>query len=120
MYLADGFFSADAKQMISPETMAGITVLVKTTASEESKGKLLQNLFPSTTMKLKPHWRNPKGVKTAIVQPSSGNSPGRNGAYQRGPLDRHPATTVKQSKQIQSSLPLGMCEPSTKLGYWKT
>ena len=84
--------------MISPETMAGITGLLKTAATEESKGKLLQNLFPSKTMKLKPKWKKPNGVKAATVHPPSGSSPGRNGAEQQGLVDRHPATAVKQSK----------------------
>ena len=80
MYLADGFFSADAREMTFPVRMAGITGLMKTTATKESKGKLFQNLFPSKTMKLKSKWRNLNGVKAFTVQPPNGSSPGRNGA----------------------------------------
>ena len=68
--------------MISPETMAGITGLLKNSATEESKGKLIQNLFPSKTMKLKPKWKKLNGEKAATVQPSCGSSPGRNVADQ--------------------------------------
>ena len=55
-------------------------------------------------MKLKPKWKKPNGVKAATLQPSSGSSPGRNGAEQQGPLDRHPATSAKQSKMSPINL----------------
>jgi len=62
--------------MISPVTMPGIKGLLKTTAIEKSKGKLLQNLSPSKTMKLKPKWGNPNAMKAATVQSPSRSSPG--------------------------------------------
>ena len=87
--IADGFFSADARQMMPPGTMAGITGLVKTTVLKKAKENYIRIFVPSKTMNL----RNPNGVKVATVQPPSGSSPCRNGAGHH-----HPATAVKQSK----------------------